>query len=135
MSGWSAAEDYAMTWDCNGYVVTTELQGTQEFKIADANWAPGSTFAAPRGPEAERGVIARADAGGTDNIRLRFDGWSTLRLRLDGDQPALVLTRVAPQVAPLSDPRAGALRHDSRLARQRSSLRWTDRPPWTARPS
>ena len=120
MSGWSAAEDYAMTWDCNAYVVTTELQGTQEFKIADANWAPGSTFAAPRGPEAERGVIARADAGGTDNIRLRFDGWSTLRLRLDGDQPALVLTRVAPQVAPLSDPRAGALRHDSRLARHRS---------------
>ena len=120
MSGWSAAEDYAMTWDCNAYVVTTELQGTQEFKIADANWAPGSTFAAPRGPEAERGVIARADAGGTDNIRLRFDRWSTLRLRLDGDQPALVLTRVAPQVAPLSDPRAGALRHDSRLARHRS---------------
>ncbi|GAA0637224.1 glycoside hydrolase family 13 protein [Brevundimonas lenta] len=122
MSGWAAVDEYAMAWDCDAYAVTAELQGAQDFKIADAAWADQSTFAAPRGGEAPDGAlrVARADRGGSDNLRVRFDGWSTLRLRPDGDQPVLTVERASPRVEPLSDPRAAELRHDSRDVRYKS---------------
>ena len=116
MSGWAAVDEYAMRWDCDAYVVTTELQGAQDFKIADADWSGASTFAGPRGSEAEGAVIptARPDQGGSDNLRYRFDGWSTLRLQFEDGRSVLTVAPAQPQVEPLSDPRARSLRHDSR---------------------
>ena len=122
MSGWAAVDEYAMAWDCDAYALTTELQGTQDFKIGDAEWSTASTFAAPHGTEAEGGVIpvARADRGGAGNLRYRFDGWSTVRLTLAGDRPELTVQQAAPRPEPLSDPRAAALRHDSQQLRYKS---------------
>ncbi|QYF88207.1 glycoside hydrolase family 13 protein [Brevundimonas sp. PAMC22021] len=122
MSGWAAVEEYAMAWECNAYAVTAELQGTQDFKIGDAGWADASTFAAPRGSKADGATlpVARPDRGGSDNLRYRFDGWSTLRLQLSDDQPVLTVAQAEPRVEPLSDPRAQALRHDSRDLRYKS---------------
>ena len=122
MSGWAAAEEYALAWDCDAYVLTTELRGTQDFKIADAGWTETSSFAAPRDAEAERDVvpIARADRGGSDNLRVRFDGWTTLRLNPDADRPVLTFARAAPPATPLADPRARTIRHDSRDLRYKS---------------
>ena len=116
MSGWAAVDEYAMRWDCDAYVVTTELQGAQDFKIADADWSGASTFAGPRGSEPEGTVIptARPDQGGSDNLRYRFDGWSTLRLQFEDGLPVLTVAKAQPQVEPLSDSRARSLRHDSR---------------------
>nr|WP_315050833.1 alpha-amylase family glycosyl hydrolase [uncultured Brevundimonas sp.] len=116
MSGWAAVDEYAMRWDCDAYVVTTELQGAQDFKIADADWSGASTFAAPRGSEPQGPVIptARPDQGGSDDLRFRFDGWSTLRLGFEDGRPVLTVAQAEPQVEPLSDSRARSLRHDSR---------------------
>ena len=116
MSGWAAVDEYAMPWDCDAYVVTTELQGAQDFKIADAGWTGASTFAGPRGAEPEGSSIptARPDQGGSDNLRFRFEGWSTLRLQILDDRSELTVTPATPQVEKVSDPRAEALRHDSR---------------------
>jgi len=116
MSGWAAVDEYRFDWDCDAYALTTELQGLQDFKIADAGWAVASSFAAPRDAEAEGETIpiARADRGGSDNLRQRFNGWSTVRLRPDETRPTLTLSPAVPRREPLSDPRAGAMHHDSR---------------------
>ena len=122
MSGWAAAEEYAFAWDCDAYVVTAELQGAQDFKIADAGWTPSASFAAPRDSEGDGGAIpvARADQGGSDNLRHRFDGWSTIRLRPGDVAPVLTVTRAEPRPEPLSDARLRSLRHDSRDLRHRA---------------
>jgi len=116
MSGWAAVDEYAMRWDCDAYVVTAELQGAQDFKIADADWTNLSTFGAPRGSEPEGSSIptARADEGGSDNLRFRFDGWSTLRLQFGDGRSVLTVAQATPRVEPPSDSRAQSLRHDSR---------------------
>jgi glycosidase len=122
MSGWAAAEEYAFAWDCDAYVVTAELQGAQDFKIADAGWTPTTSFAAPRDSEGDDGAIpvARADQGGSDNLRHRFDGWSTIRLRPVDGAPVLTVARAEPRPEPLSDTRLRSLRHDSRDLRHRA---------------
>lgn len=123
MSGWAAVEEYALAWDCDAYAVTAELQGFQDFKIADADWTGATTFAAPQGGEDADGgdvPVARADRGGSDNLRVRFEGWSALRLRFDGETPILTVARAAPRSDPLADSRARSLRHDSRDLRFKS---------------
>ncbi len=124
MNGWGVAEDYAMAWDCDAYAVTSELAGVQDFKISDAAWSDAYTFASPKGLEPTGHgplvPVGRASEGATDNLRVRFDGWSTLRLSVSDDQPSLTVTRGAPRLEPLSDPRARGLRHDSRDVRHRS---------------
>lgn len=122
MSGWAAVEEYALAWDCDAYAVTAELQGTQDFKIADAAWGNETTFAAPRGtePSGAAFAVARPDAGGSDNIRYRFDGWSTIRLRPGVDGADLAITRSAPRPEPLADARMRQVRHDSRDSRDKA---------------
>ena len=122
MSGWAALEEYALVWDCDAYALTTELQGTQDFKIADVGWTNASTFAAPRGTEPDAGSvpIARADRGGSDNLRFRFNGWSQIRFRPDEQAPELTVSVSEPRLEPISDPRARGFRHDSQDLRDKA---------------
>lgn len=116
MSGWAAAEEDAFRWDCNAYVITTELQGAQDFKIADADWSKKTTFAAPDGAEAAGDIIsvARVGEGGEQNLRYRFDGWHTVRLAFAAGRPRLTVQRAAPPAPTVFDPVALSLHHDTR---------------------
>ena len=117
MSGWAAADEDAFRWDCNAYVITTELQGAQDFKIADAAWSDNTTFAGPGGadPTGENVPVARVKEGGVQNLRYRFDGWHTARLAFAGGQPRLTVLRAAPPAPTVFDPVALSLRHDTRV--------------------
>ena len=47
MNGWTAQEDFEFVWDCNAFFLNVNLQGEQEFKLADAKWQAGSSWAVP----------------------------------------------------------------------------------------
>lgn len=117
MSGWAAVPENALRWTCDGYELVTELQGTQEFKIADADWSDRLSFAAPPGgalSETDTLPVARVSAGGGGNLRYRFDGWHRIRLSFSGDAPQLTIARAAPPPPATENPVALSLRHDSR---------------------
>jgi len=121
MNGWIPAAEYAFTWDCDSYVLSVELQGMQDFKIADGAWTPARSFGGtadmpPRTGDVLIPVRAAAD-GGARNLSYRFDGDHTLRLSFADGTPRLHVgpkswtDRTAPAV---TDPVALSLRHDSR---------------------
>lgn len=116
MSGWVAASEDAFRWECDAYVITTELQGAQDFKIADADWSNDTTFAAPGETDATGGAIpiARVGEGGGGNLRYRFDGWHTLRLTFVAGQPSLTVARAAAPAPTVFDRVALSLHHDTR---------------------
>lgn len=116
MSGWVAAGEDAFRWDCNAYVITTELQGVQDFKIADDHWSGRTTFAAPSEGEATGGVIpiARVGEGGGSNLRYRFNGWHTLRLTFTNGRPSLTVVHATAPAPTVFDPVALSLHHDTR---------------------
>lgn len=118
MSGWVAASEDAFHWNCDAYVITTELQGAQDFKIADADWSNRTTFAAPDKTEATAGAIpiARVGEGGGPNLRYRFDGWHTLRLAFAAGRPSLTVARAAAPAPTVFDRVALSLHHDTRAA-------------------
>jgi len=129
MSGWAAAEEYALSWHCDGYVIVTELQGSQEFKIGDAAWSDRSTFAAPQGEGSVKNniAIARVKEGGVQNIRYRFDGWQSVRLAFNDGRPHLTIEKVMPPAATVLNPVALSLSHDTRAL--------ADKAPFGAAPA
>ncbi|MFM2044847.1 MAG: hypothetical protein RLY86_3423 [Pseudomonadota bacterium] len=122
MNGWVPAPEYRLDWDCDAYVLAVDLQGMQDFKLADAAWTPASSFGgtADSPPRAATGPveipIARAESGGSRNLSFRFDGEHRLRLDFPDGAPRLTITPGggASAAPATNDPAAAHLRFDSR---------------------
>lgn len=77
LNNWAAQEEQAFEYRCDAYYLNVSAKGTQEFKIADEDWAPALTF----GGDA-KGNPARAATG---NLKRDFSGDHTLRLAIAAD--------------------------------------------------
>jgi glycosidase len=108
MTSWAALEDYAFEYRCDAWYLNVELEGLQEFKIADADWSPTSNFGAGKGE-------ALVPGGG--NATRRFSGAQTLRFALAGQEGELRIGARSFTARPgrqLTDPVALSLHFDSR---------------------
>lgn len=123
INNWTTLEDYAFQFSCDAYYLNVKIDGTQDFKIADANWTNNASFG--NGPndvstlEANKTTpLARlSDVGRTNNLRFKFSGEHTIRLAFAGGQPRLTIgpkTFADPSAVLVEDPIALSLHHDSR---------------------
>ncbi|MGH8028350.1 MAG: alpha-amylase family glycosyl hydrolase [Arenimonas sp.] len=122
MNAWTALEDHAFRFHCDAYYLNVQLDGQQEFKIADAGWTGARSFGGSGGqgtPLLAAGTpLGRGDeTGGAGNLAYAFAGEHTLRLAFPGGRPVLSVgprTFVDPDERAVEDPVALGLRHDSR---------------------
>ena len=108
MNNWAALDDYAFQYSCDAYYLNVDLQGRQEFKIADAAWKDTTSYGLGTGTYLKEG-------GGS--IEKWFSGAQTLRLAWAGGRPEL---SIGPKTfadrfdAAITDPVALSLVFDSR---------------------
>jgi len=115
MNNWAALEEYAFQYSCDAYYLNVQLNGRQEFKIADAEWNQINTF----GLRHDGQLVRAGKAAGPANIQRHFEGEQTLRFAFERGQPVLTLgprSFAGPQTTRISDPVALSLRFDSRAS-------------------
>jgi glycosidase len=108
MNNWAALDDYAFQYSCDAYYLNVDLNGRQEFKIADATWKDAASFGA--------GSDAYLKEGGPAIAR-EFSGEHTLRLAWAGRRPQLSVgakTFSDPKAKEVTDPVARSIAFDSR---------------------
>ncbi len=124
LSSWAALEEYAFQYRCDGYYLNVEASANQDFKLADADWTPATSFGAPVGADGTLAdsapfVLARgSDPGGNANLRFRFAGEHTVKLTFDQNQAQITIGPKSfddPRARPVTDPVALSLRFDSRV--------------------
>lgn len=95
-NSWVAEDSMRLAYDCDHFVLSVEILGSFEFKIADANWAAATTFGGgAQGTAVEFGapiVVSNAAAG--PNLTLIGTGLMTFTLDLSQstDTPILLVT-------------------------------------------
>ena len=124
MNGWTAQDDFEFVWDCNAFFLNVNLQGEHEFKLADAKWQAGSSWAMPdrQWPNVANTMALLPDKPGGPAAKLTFSGAHTLRLSLKASHALLELlpqTFVDPRQVAVTNPIAQSLHHDSRDLRYR----------------
>ncbi len=62
---WSADENLRFTYRCNRFELVTKLNGAQQFKVADDNWASDADFGLP--PNSTTDKSARSAEGNSSN--------------------------------------------------------------------
>ncbi|HEY1394315.1 MAG TPA: hypothetical protein VFV25_13160, partial [Methylibium sp.] len=136
MNNWTALDDYEFQYSCDAYYLNVQLQGPQEFKIADAAWGDATTFGAARRDAATPALdqplaLGRGNGpGGATNLNFAFDGEQTIRLAFVQGKPLVSIGPkrfVDPSHKPVTDPVALSLRFDSR--------RLADKSPFGAVPA
>jgi cyclomaltodextrinase len=123
MNGWTAQDDFEFVWDCNAYYLNVNLQGEHEFKLADAQWSPGHSWAIPVSSAAPDALLMAPDKPGVPGTRHTFAGAHTLRLTWQGANASLRVQAphfVDPRLQPVTDKVALSLHHDSRDLAYRS---------------
>lgn len=123
MNNWTALDEYAFDYQCDGYQLNVSLSSAQEFKIGDAVWSPNTTYGAANGPMALTlgktiSTAREADASTLHNLQFSFAGEQTIKITF-GDQkhPRLTITpnhEAALAAARITDPIAKSLTHDTR---------------------
>ena len=109
MNNWAALDSQAFVFSCDAYYLNLTLVGRYEFKIADAQWQPASSFGAGTGPYLKDGAQA--------NLEHLFSGAHTLRLAWAGGRPQLSIGSQSfadPRAVDVADPLARSLAFDSR---------------------
>ena len=124
MNGWTAQEDFEFVWDCNAFFLNVNLQGEHEFKLADAKWQAGSSWAVPdrQMSIATNTMALLPDKPGGPGAKLTFAGAHTVRLSLESGHALLQLlppTFVDPRQVTVTNRIAQSLHHDSRDLRYR----------------
>ncbi|MGE4072022.1 MAG: alpha-amylase family glycosyl hydrolase [Lysobacterales bacterium] len=123
LSSWAALEEYAFQYRCDGYYLNVEAVANQDFKLADADWTPATSFGAPVGGNGTIGdsvlfaLVRGSDPGGNANLRFRFAGEHTVKLVLDQGKATVTIGPKSfddPRARPVTDPVALSLRFDSR---------------------
>jgi glycosidase len=123
MNGWTAQDDFEFVWDCNAYYLNVNLQGEHEFKLADAQWSPGSSWSSPLPGGLKDAVRMAPDKPGVPGAKHPFAGAHTLRLTWQGANAVLqvqALHFADPRQQPVTDKVALSLYHDSRDLAYRS---------------
>jgi len=109
MNNWAALDAFAFQYSCDAYYLNVKLNGRHEFKIADAAWAPATSFGST--PD-NRG-----------NFVIDFDGEATVRVGFVAGRVQLGIgpkTFADPSAVSVTDPVALSLRFNSRdLAHKR----------------
>ena len=125
--GGTPSSDYAFVYSCDAYYLNVDLEGAREFKIADPDTTPATSFGAPDpahgdvSPDQPFALVSDADAGGAAaSLRFGFTGEHTLKVGFEGPGDRPVLT-IGPKTfvdigaaPPVTDPVALSARHDSR---------------------
>lgn len=109
-SSWAPVDEYAFQYSCDAYYLNVNFKTRQEFKIADAQWTPATTYGI--------GAQGQLVAGG-ENIALDFQGEHTLRLAFEQGRPRLTLgpkTFPDAKASTVTDPVALSLKFDSRAS-------------------
>lgn len=117
MNGWTAQDDFEFVWDCNAHYLNVNLQGEHEFKLADAQWSAGSSWATPVPASAHGELRMAPDKPGVPGAKWTFAGAHTLRLSWQQGVARLQVQPqhfVDPRQQPVTDPVALSLHHDSR---------------------
>jgi cyclomaltodextrinase / maltogenic alpha-amylase / neopullulanase len=123
MNGWTAQDDFEFVWDCNAHYLNVNLQGEHEFKLADAQWSAGSSWATPMPGSAQGELRMAPDKPGVPGAKWAFAGAHTLRLTWQQGQARLQVQPqhfVDPRQQPVTDKVALSLHHDSRDLTYRS---------------
>jgi cyclomaltodextrinase / maltogenic alpha-amylase / neopullulanase len=127
MNNWTAQDDYAFQFSCDGYYLNVNLQGKQEFKLADAANTRSTTLIANGDAvtmQAEKpAVLVTAEQGSGGNLHFNFTGEHTIRLAYVGGRPSLSIgprTFADPRAASVTDANALSLKHDTREAMHKS---------------
>jgi cyclomaltodextrinase len=95
-NSWVAEDSRRFTYDCTRFVLSTEIIGSFDFKIADANWTAPTTFGGgAQGTGVELGtpiVVSNAEAG--PNLSLIGTGLMTFTLDVSQskDTPLLLVS-------------------------------------------
>jgi cyclomaltodextrinase len=95
-NSWVADDAMQLTYDCNRFVLSAEILGSIDFKIADASWSAATTFGGgAQGTAVELGtpiIVSNAEAG--PNLTIVGTGAMTFTLDLSQsrDTPVLLVT-------------------------------------------
>jgi glycosidase len=135
MNNWASLDDYAFTFHCDAYYLNVNLQGRQEFKIADASWTSAATWGGEKGTpflvERERTTgIASGKDGNLGNLVVDFNGEHTLRLEIVAGHARLSIgpkTFADRNAAQVKDPLALSVKFDSRNIAHKSPFGATPR--------
>ncbi len=119
MNGWTAQEDFEFVWDCNAFYLNVNLQGEQEFKLADAKWQANSSWSVHdrQVATAPNALALLPDKPSSPGAKLVFSGAHTLRLSLESGHALLQLlpqTFIDPRQVPVTNRVALSLYHNSR---------------------
>ncbi|MEK7347101.1 MAG: alpha-amylase family glycosyl hydrolase [Pseudomonadota bacterium] len=117
MNGWTAQDDFEFVWDCDAHYLNVNLQGEYEFKLADAQWSAGHSWATPVSAAGTNALYMAPDKSGVAGAKYHFSGAHTLRLSWQGTNALLQvqpLHFVDPRTQPVIDKVALSLHHDSR---------------------
>jgi cyclomaltodextrinase / maltogenic alpha-amylase / neopullulanase len=113
MNNWGALDEAAFQFSCDAYYLNIDVQGRQEFKIADTGWKDATSYGAGQGAYLKEGGAA---------IEHVFSGEHTLRLAWAGGRPELSIgpkTFADPRAAAVTDPVARGIAFDSRAAQHK----------------
>ncbi|WP_374512391.1 alpha-amylase family glycosyl hydrolase [Niveibacterium sp.] len=69
-NSWGVIEDHKFTYSCNHYELVTEINGSNDFKVADESWSSDADFG---GAKPSSGIAADLTLGG-GNINYNFSG-------------------------------------------------------------
>ncbi len=123
MNNWAALDDYALQFSCDAYYINLKLDGSHNFKIADAAWAMPTTFGAFPGGRSTPAhdhpleLNAQSKPGGAADLNFNFNGEMTVKLDFEAGQPRVTIGGLSfadPKTATVTDPIALSIVHDSR---------------------
>jgi cyclomaltodextrinase / maltogenic alpha-amylase / neopullulanase len=102
-SGWGALPEYQFVFNCNRFELQAQVNGPNEFKVADANWSANTDFGGgPDGNQVVEGVPLQLALRGS-NLRFTFSGFHYIVLDVSQSitQPTLTIWQC--QETPLGD--------------------------------
>jgi glycosidase len=124
MNSWTATDDYAFKYSCDGYYLNVSVTGSNEFKIADKSWSTATSYGAPTGTSnvitASTAYALTSDAvsGGSGNLSFAFTGEHTIKLNFDAAGVGQITigpkTFVDADAVAVTDPVALSVAFDSR---------------------
>lgn len=91
-NGWSASPDYQFAYNCNRFELTVNLNGSSDFKVADAGWSADADFGGgAAGGRPQPGVPLKLALRGS-NLTYTFAGVHKLVLDVSASKTTPTLT-------------------------------------------
>ena len=117
MNAFGVFNGQQLHWQCDAYYANVAVNGTHQFKIADASWKPLTTYGLdPAAPVSQDGALA-AVASSPANFTATFKGSGSIRLAFPDGRAQLTISALArpdPAAVAPGERIAHSLSHDTR---------------------